>query len=200
MPPRNSHRRLSMRSFSIPDVHNEMCDIFDSIYTRYGPRCSEALYQRATVRRVYLDGIPCMSERELYANVGEGHLLVGRIDLEVASSCLYEFKVGPVNVAKDSEQVNKYLRAYDLNGETIQIASLIYFTPDGVVVHDVRNNVQLAPVGCACELVRGDTSSSTANTPSPDHRPLYQHDPPVHTMLAPAPYPVLRGKASVWRA
>ncbi|KAJ1466109.1 hypothetical protein T484DRAFT_1756909 [Baffinella frigidus] len=120
-------------------VHSHMLGVFSDISTRYGMRYSEALYQRAIVRRAYLDMIPIMMERELFVDHGEGSLLVGRIDLEVAGNCLYELKIGTPNITKDTEQITKYLCAYDLNKESIQIASLVYFTQNGVVVHEVRN-------------------------------------------------------------
>jgi hypothetical protein len=120
-------------------VHSHMLDIFSQIHTRYGVRYSESLYQRAIMRRAYLDMLPIMAERELFVDHGEGSLLVGRVDLEVAGTCLYEFKIGTPNIAKDTEQVNKYLCAYDINKETIRIASLVYFTQNGLVVHEVRN-------------------------------------------------------------
>jgi hypothetical protein len=125
--------------FDATTVHFHMLRVFADIYTRYGSRCSESLYHRAIVRRAYLDKLPIMSERELFVDFGEGSLLVGRVDLEVAGNCLYELKIGTPNIAKDSEQIKRYLYAYDNNKEKILIASLVYFTTNGVVVHDIRN-------------------------------------------------------------
>ena len=135
-------------------VHDHMLRVFSDICARYGTRYSESLYQRAIVRRAYLDMIPIMMERELFVDLGEGSLLVGRVDLEVASSCLYELKIGTPNIAKDTEQINKYLCAYDLNNEAIRIASLVYFTNNGVVVHEVRNQTATPP----------ESNSSTAGS------------------------------------
>jgi hypothetical protein len=120
-------------------VHAHMLRIFSDVYTRYGTRYSEALYQRAIVRRAYLDGLPTMAERELFVDLGEGALLIGRVDLEVAGTCLYELKIGNQKLSHDTEQIKKYLYAYDLNHENIHIASLVYFTQGGVVVHEIRN-------------------------------------------------------------
>ncbi len=122
------------------EVHEEMTNIFHDVWKRHGNGCSEAIYQRAVARRAYIQGLPVTMERALFADYGEGYLLAGRIDMEVASSCLYEMKIGPVKL-KDSGQVEKYLRAYDKSGsDDIKIASLVYFTSNGVVVHDVRND------------------------------------------------------------
>jgi hypothetical protein len=126
------------RTFKAKNVDTEMCEIMHSVFRRHGTRCSEALYQRAVVRRAYLDGLPVMMERELFADYGEGSLLVGRVDVEVAACCLYEFKVGQPNIAKDEQQVNTYLKAYDINKETIEIAALVYFTKTGVYIHYIR--------------------------------------------------------------
>jgi hypothetical protein len=126
------------RYFRAKTVNEEMIEIMNDVFKRHGNRCSEALYQRAVVRRAYLEGLPVMMERELFANYGEGGLLIGRVDVEVASCCLYEFKVGSPNIVKDSEQVNTYLRAYDANNEKIEIASLVYFTKSGVFIHQIR--------------------------------------------------------------
>jgi hypothetical protein len=120
-------------------VHAHMLHMFREIHTRYGVRYTESLYQRAIVRRAYLDMLPIMTERELFVDHGEGSLLVGRVDLEVAGTCLYEFKIGSPNIARDTEQVNKYLCAYDINKENILVACLVYFTHSGLVVHEIRN-------------------------------------------------------------
>jgi hypothetical protein len=120
-------------------VHSHMLGVFSDIHIRYGARYSESLYQRAIVRRAYLDMLPIMMERELFVDFGEGNLLVGRVDLEVAGKCLYELKISAPNITKDTDQIQRYLYAYDNNKETIQIASLVYFTNSGVVVHEVRN-------------------------------------------------------------
>ena len=120
-------------------IHSHMIGIFNDVCARYGTRFSEALYQKAIARRAYIDMLPIMTERELFVDLGEGSLLVGRVDFEVARKCLYELKIGNSNVTKDSEQVKKYLTAYDLNQETIEIAAVVYFTNHGVEVHVVRN-------------------------------------------------------------
>jgi PD-(D/E)XK nuclease superfamily len=134
-------RRVGRHSFNAADVHQDMTEIFKDVYKRHGSTCSESLYQKAIVRRAYLDAIPTMNERELFADRGDGSLLIGRIDIEVAGICLYELKVGQPNIAKDKKQINTYLACYDLNGEAIQIAALVYFTPSGVFIHEVRNDI-----------------------------------------------------------
>ena len=128
-------------------VHAHMLHIFQQIHTRYGVRYTESLYQRAIVRRAYLDMLPTMTERELFVDHGEGSLLVGRVDLEVAGTCLYEFKIGSPNIARDTEQVNKYLCAYDMNQERILVACLVYFTHSGLVVHEIRNITESSITG-----------------------------------------------------
>jgi hypothetical protein len=133
-----------MRDFSKPaDVHAEMASIFTDVYTRYGAKHSESLYQKACLRRGYMQSLPMMAERELISDYGDGSFLIGRADLEVAGSCLYELKIGPVNVVKDTDQINRYLMAYDKNGEHIKIACLVYFTQTGVVLHEVRNQTDM---------------------------------------------------------
>jgi hypothetical protein len=128
-----------MGDFNPADVHARMSKIFSDVYTRYGSKNSESLYQKACLRCGYLQNLPIMSERELIVDYGDGNFLIGRVDLEVAGSVLYELKIGPTNFVKDSEQIRKYLMAYDKNLECIQIACLVYFTANGVVVHEVRN-------------------------------------------------------------
>ena len=123
-------------------IHFHMSRMFSDISARYGSRFSESLYQKAIVRMAYKAMLPVMTERELFVDFGDGILLVGRVDLEVAGRCLYELKIGNPNVTKDSEQVRKYLQAYDRNHETIEIAAIVYFTNSGIVIHDVRNKPQ----------------------------------------------------------
>jgi GxxExxY protein len=137
----NSSEQKRPRQFKPLEVHEEMTMIFKDVYKRHGPGLSESTYQRAAVRRAYLDGLPVMMERELFADFGDGNLLIGRVDIEVASSCLYELKIGAVNPQAHTSQVLKYIRAYDSSqSDDIKIASLVYFTANGVVIHEVRND------------------------------------------------------------
>lgn len=130
------------RSFNHRDVHEEMTEIFHDVYQRHGGNRSEAQYQRAVARSAYLRGLPTMQQRDLYADRGEGIFLVGRIDIEVAGSCLYEFKATRPNLDKDSLQLRTYLNSYDETpGEELRVAALVYFTPtSGVVVHVMRGH------------------------------------------------------------
>jgi hypothetical protein len=119
-------------------VHDAVVQISKNIHYNFGPNCSESLYQRAVLRATYLKNLPAMLEREVFTDYGQGSLLVGRIDLEVASCCLYEFKSSKINIAEHSLQLQRYLRAYDNNNETIRVAALLYFTQTGIFVHRVR--------------------------------------------------------------
>ena len=65
------------------------------IYWLYGAGYYEMLYQKAIIRATYMQGLPVMTERDIFTDFGLGTLLVGRVDLKVAANCLYEFKVGP---------------------------------------------------------------------------------------------------------
>jgi hypothetical protein len=118
-------------------VHSIMCEIFRDVYKSHGGGHSESLYQKAVVRAAYLKGLPVMMEREIYTDRGHGSFHVGRVDVEVAGSCLYELKIGKPKIVADTTQLKRYLGAYDNNGESIQIASLVYFGPS-LHVHDVR--------------------------------------------------------------
>jgi len=120
------------------EVHDEMCDIMKDVYRLYGAGYSEMLYQKAIIRAAYVQGLPVMTERDIFTDFGLGTLLVGRVDLEVAANCLYELKVGPSKIEVDKKQVHKYLKAYDNNSENIQRAALVYFAPGGLFIHNVR--------------------------------------------------------------
>jgi hypothetical protein len=119
-------------------VHDNVVRMCKTSHASYGPNCSEALYQRAVLRAAYLHNFPAMQEREIFTDYGHGSLPIGRIDLEVASCCLYEFKCCKVNIEEHSRQLQRYLRAYDNNKECIRVAALLYFTNTGVFVHRVR--------------------------------------------------------------
>jgi GxxExxY protein len=123
------------------DVHEAMCSIIRDVYRRCGGGYTESFYQRAVLRAAYLQGLPVMMERDLFADFGGGSLLAGRVDLEVAGVCLYELKVGSPKIPVDSKQVKKYLKAYDVNKEDIQIASLVYFGTGHVFIHNVRERI-----------------------------------------------------------
>jgi hypothetical protein len=123
------------------DVHDAMCSIFRDVYLRCGGGYTESFYQKSVLRAAYLKGLPVMMERDLFADFGDGSLLAGRVDLEVAGVCLYELKVGPPKIMVDSKQVKKYLKTYDKNEEDIQIASLVYFGTGHVFIHNVRERI-----------------------------------------------------------
>jgi GxxExxY protein len=120
------------------NVHDAVVQMSKNVHSCFGPNCSESLYQRAVLRAAYLHHFPAMQEREIFTDYGQGSLLVGRVDLEVASCCLYEFKVCKVNLEDHPGQMKRYLRAYDNNNEKIRVAALLYFTKTGVFVHRVR--------------------------------------------------------------
>jgi hypothetical protein len=121
------------------EVEQEMGSIMQRVFSTYPEGCSESLYQKAVLREAYLSGLPVMVERDVYADYGNGSLLLGRVDMEVAGVCLYEFKVGIPKIAEHSKQLQKYLAAYDKNQENIQVAKLVYFTSDRVLTHVLRD-------------------------------------------------------------
>jgi GxxExxY protein len=118
-------------------VHEEVVRLSEDVHCNFGPNCSESLYQRAVLRALYLENIPVMQERDIFTTHGQGSFFVGRVDLEVAGCCLYEFKSGKINITDHSNQLNRYLRAYANNKEPIRVAALMYFTAKGVFVHRV---------------------------------------------------------------
>jgi hypothetical protein len=135
--------------YSAFDVDQEMCAIMQRVVTTYPASCSESLYQKAVLREAYLSGLPVMVERDVYADYGFGALHVGRVDMEVAGVCLYELKIGKPNIEPHSMQLKKYLKAYDHNKENIQVAKLVYFTPNRVITHVLRDATSAGTVGRA---------------------------------------------------
>ncbi|KAJ1468614.1 hypothetical protein T484DRAFT_1754992 [Baffinella frigidus] len=121
------------------DVDQEMSKIMQRVVSTYPASCAESLYQKAVLREAYLSGLPVMVERDVYTDFGLGALHVGRVDMEVAGVCLYELKIGKPNIELHSAQLNKYLEAYDHNKENIQVAKLVYFTPNRVTTHVIRD-------------------------------------------------------------
>jgi hypothetical protein len=121
------------------DVDQEMSLIMQRVVTTYPEGCSESLYQKAVLREAYLSGLPVMVEREVFTDYGNGSLLLGRVDMEVAGTCLYELKVGTPKIADHSKQLQKYLDGYDHNKENIQVAKLVYFMPNRVTTHVLRD-------------------------------------------------------------
>lgn len=120
-----------------PLVHEAVVRVSNEVFASFGPNCSESLYQKGVLRALYLHNMPVMQERDIFTDYGHGSLFVGRVDLEVAGCCLYELKIGKINIVEHSRQLNRYLKAYANNKETIKVAALIYFTQTGVFVHKV---------------------------------------------------------------
>ncbi|KAJ1466782.1 hypothetical protein T484DRAFT_1756366 [Baffinella frigidus] len=123
------------------EVNREMNSIMQQVVTTYPSSCSESLYQKVVLRGAYLSGLPVMVERDVFADYGNGSLLLGRVDMEVAGVCLYELKIGTPNILSHSKQLEKYLQAYDHNKENIQVAKLVYFTQNRLITHVLRDEV-----------------------------------------------------------
>jgi hypothetical protein len=120
-------------------VDKEMSMIMKRVADTYPTACSESVYQKAVLREAYLAGLPVMVERDVFVDYGNGSLLMGRVDMEVAGVCLYELKVGKPNIEVHAMQLQKYIQAYDQNKENIQVAKLVYFTSNRVITHVMRD-------------------------------------------------------------
>jgi hypothetical protein len=125
--------------YSAYEVDLEMNKIMKHVVTTYPKSCSESVYQKAVLREAYLAGLPVMVERDVFSDYGNGSLLMGRVDMEVAGVCLYELKVGKPNIEVHALQLQKYLQAYDQNKENIQVAKLVYFVANRLVMHVMRD-------------------------------------------------------------
>jgi hypothetical protein len=134
-----SYKGFGSVKFNAFDVDQEMSAIMKRVCATYPAACSESVYQKAVLRDAYLAGLPVMVEREVFSDYGNGSLLMGRVDMEVAGVCLYELKIGKPNIDVHALQLQKYLRAYDRNKEDIQVAKLIYFTSNRLVTHVLRD-------------------------------------------------------------
>jgi hypothetical protein len=121
------------------EVDKEMSMIMKRVADTYPTACSESVYQKAVLREAYLAGLPVMVERDVFVDYGNGSLLMGRVDMEVAGVCLYELKVGKPNIEVHAMQLQKYIQAYDQNKENIQVAKLVYFTSNRVITHVMRD-------------------------------------------------------------
>jgi hypothetical protein len=126
-------------TYNAYDVDQEMSAIMSRVSLTYPAACSESVYQKAVLREAYLAGLPVMVERDVFSDYGNGSLLMGRVDMEVAGVCLYELKIGKPNIDVHALQLKKYLRAYDHNKENIMVAKLVYFTSNRLITHVLRD-------------------------------------------------------------
>jgi hypothetical protein len=98
-------------------------------YAEHGPDNSEKSYVDKVFYKLYDRGIACIRERPIFSTENGVSISRGRVDLEIASKYLLEFKIiepSPKNLRKDSRQLMRYLRTYEEMGKPMQRAALIY--------------------------------------------------------------------------
>jgi hypothetical protein len=109
------------------------CSLIDTCcdaYFAHGPDCSEKSYVDKIFYKLYELGVPAIRERPLFATENGVSISRGRVDLEIASKFLLEFKIiepSPNNVKKDRRQLLRYLNTYHEMGRPMQRAALVYF-------------------------------------------------------------------------
>jgi PD-(D/E)XK nuclease superfamily len=131
-------RRVAATPCTIP--WQDVVDICCEVYADHGPDCSERVYQDAVFYKLYTLGVPSIRERNLFVETAGVFSLRGRIDLEIGSKFLLEFKISPPtsnNIHVHTQQLKRYLRTYEQNGQTFEKSAVVYFFGGQVRVVDV---------------------------------------------------------------
>ena len=121
------------------------CSLIDTCcdaYFAHGPDCSEKSYVDKIFYKLYELGVPAIRERPLFATENGVSISRGRVDLEIASKFLLEFKIiepSPNNVKKDRRQLLRYLKTYHEMGRPMQRAALVYFYSGEVRIINVKH-------------------------------------------------------------
>ena len=139
-PPTKKVKRCKTRP---PDenIYNKIISIAKDVHDLYGTGYTERVYQEGMYFSAYKIGIPCLMERNVFVTHDETPILIGRVDLEVASRFVFELKIhafNESNLKKDTLHIEKYLRAYAMNKHIIDRAALIYFNGNGVRVVEIE--------------------------------------------------------------
>jgi hypothetical protein len=109
------------------------CSLIDTCcdsYFEHGPDNSERSYVDKIFYKLYELGVPAIRERPLFSTVEGVTCSRGRVDLEIASKFLLEFKItepSQSNVKKDRRQLLRYLNTYNEMGRPMERAALVYF-------------------------------------------------------------------------
>lgn len=110
-----------------------------SIIQRHRSGSTEGFYQRMLAAELYHQGVPSLSEVEVFTMSGCVPVLVGRLDMEVDHSIILELKTAPTITAKHIQQLMKYVRARSSTGMHITEAAVVCFTDhDTVEFHCVQ--------------------------------------------------------------
>jgi GxxExxY protein len=133
------HKRIKTNHHTPPPpcYYDRIIALAHEVFQQYGTGYTERVYQEGIYFSAYKENIPCLMERCVHVTHDNIPLAIGKVDLEVASRYVFELKISAynaTNLKKDTLQIEKYLRAYAMNKQTIHKAALIYFTPSGVRV------------------------------------------------------------------
>jgi hypothetical protein len=108
------------------------CSLIDDVassYFEHGFDCSEKSYVDKVFYKLYDRGVPAIRERPLFSTCEGVSCSRGRVDLEIASKFLLEFKItepSPNNIRKDRRQLLRYLRTYQEMGRPMERGALVY--------------------------------------------------------------------------
>ena len=122
---------------------HEVVKICCDVYEDHGIDCTELMYQNAVFFKLYTLGVPSIRERNLYVKFGDVFVHRGRIDLEIGSKFLLEFKISPStpnNIRAHTQQLKRYIRTYNDNGQHLEKAAVVYFSNGQVRVVEVSTN------------------------------------------------------------
>jgi hypothetical protein len=115
-------------------------EVIHEAYIEHGPDNSEKSYVDKVFYKLYERGVPCIRERPIFSTENGVSISRGRIDLEVFSKYLFEFKITeptPKNIGKDSRQLMRYLRTYAEMGKPVERAAVVYMYGGEVRIVDV---------------------------------------------------------------
>jgi GxxExxY protein len=115
------------------DIMNVVRNACKEIMETHSARQTESFYEKMLACHLYERGIPYMTQVDCFVQRGTTQVLVGRLDMEIASNTILELKVAPRVTAADQAQLMKYVRAKLACGMKIEHAAVVCFREDGRV-------------------------------------------------------------------
>jgi GxxExxY protein len=115
------------------DIMNVVRNACKEIMETHSTRQTESFYEKMLACHLYERGIPYMTQVDCFVQRGTTQVLVGRLDMEIASNTILELKVAPRVTAADQAQLMKYVRAKLACGMKIEHAAVVCFREDGRV-------------------------------------------------------------------
>jgi len=126
-------RKLKRNFCDSFDVMGTVRTACDEIMKEHHTGHTECVYEKLLSLYLYERCIPFLTQVDCFIQKGDTHVLVGRIDMEIAHNTILELKVGTNVKTQDIAQLLKYVNAKKASGMIIKHAAVVCFKTNNTV-------------------------------------------------------------------